>query len=71
MREELRTKETEETMRIKVKKLEAKIKNIERSNKIELRYAKERARERAENLVRDKLEKMRDVFIKEVEYITT
>ena len=57
-------------MRIKVKKLEAKIKNIERSNKIELRYAKERARERAENLVRDKLEKMRDVFIKEVEYIT-
>ena len=69
VREELKNKANDMTMRIQMKKLEARIKNLERSHKVELRYAKERARERAENLVREKLEKMRDIFIKEVDFI--
>jgi hypothetical protein len=68
-REELKNKESEETLRIQVKKLEAKIKNIERSHVIEMRYSKEKARERADQILTDKLSKMRAVFEKEVDHL--
>lgn len=61
----MKNKDTEESFRIQIKKLEAKIKNIERSSVIALRYAKEIAKEKAEKMMNERLQKARDAYQRE------
>eukprot|EP00347_Sterkiella_histriomuscorum_P023536 403334269 len=62
VRNELKNKDTEKSLQIHIKKLEAKVKNLERSHIIELRYAKEKAKEKADKLIRDRLEKAKQAY---------
>lgn len=69
MRDQLKNTDSEETLKITIKKLENKIKNLERSHVIELRYAKEQARERADQLLRDKMAKIKECYDLEIEHL--
>lgn len=70
MRDQLKNSDSEETLKIHIKKLENKIKNLERSHVIELRYAKERAKERADNILKDKMAKIKECYDLEVENLS-
>ena len=69
VREQLKTKESEDTLRIQIRKLESKIKNLERAHAIELRYAKETAKERAQKMIQTRLARAKETFDSEFRFV--
>lgn len=69
VREQLKNKERDDSLRIQIRKLESKVKNLERAHAIELRYAKETAKERAHKLITTKLQSAKKTFDEEFKFL--
>ncbi|CDW87949.1 UNKNOWN [Stylonychia lemnae] len=69
VRSELKQKDTEQTFKIQIRKLGAKIKNLERSHLINLRYVKEKTKDKAERMINERINRCKMVYETEFQHL--